>query len=130
MAINRKVHEASRDKSGDVQVLVATDIARASMSTGVSHVINHDLQTFRNVHRIGRTGRAGHDGIAISFCDESESEYLSDIEKLIETRIERVTDHERHQAAFLRILCRQSGADADLDEVVVRLHSSLPNFEP
>ena len=86
-------------KSGDVQILVATDIASRGIDVdGVSHVINHDLPNIPEsyVHRIGRTGRAGHDGIAISFCDESESEYLRDIEKLIETRIERVTDHEWH----------------------------------
>jgi len=88
-------------KSGDVRVLVATDIASRGIDVdGVSHVINHDLPNIPEsyVHRIGRTGRAGHDGIAISFCDETESEYLSDIEKLIGKTIERVVDHEWHHA--------------------------------
>lgn len=80
----------SNFKSGRVQVLVATDIAARGIDIDqLSHVINFDLpnepETY--VHRIGRTGRAGADGIAMSFCDFDELEYLKDIEKLIRKKI-------------------------------------------
>lgn len=80
----------SNFKSGRVQVLVATDIAARGIDIDqLSHVINFDLpnepETY--VHRIGRTGRAGADGVAMSFCDFDELEYLKDIEKLIRKKI-------------------------------------------
>lgn len=80
-------------RSGSLRVLVATDIAARGIDVdGISHVINFDLpnepETY--VHRIGRTGRAGASGIAISFCDAAELPYLNDIEKLTKKRIERV----------------------------------------
>ncbi len=83
-------------KNGSIQVLVATDIAARGLDISeLSHVFNYDLpnipQTY--VHRIGRTGRAGRDGIAISFCTQEESAYLSDIEKLIKLKIPIITDH-------------------------------------
>lgn len=86
-------------KSSDVRVLVATDIASRGIDVdGVSHVINYDLPNIAEsyVHRIGRTGRAGQAGIAIAFCDQSETEYLVDIEKLTGKSLEVVLDHEWH----------------------------------
>lgn len=80
----------SNFKSGRVQVLVATDIAARGIDIdGLSHVINFDLpnEPESYVHRIGRTGRAGADGVAISFCDYDELSYLKDIEKLIRQKI-------------------------------------------
>ncbi len=80
----------SNFKSGRVQVLVATDIAARGIDIDqLSHVINFDLPNEPDtyVHRIGRTGRAGADGIALSFCDFDELEYLKDIEKLIRKKI-------------------------------------------
>ena len=77
-------------KEGRVKVLVATDIAARGIDVdGVSHVVNFDLPNVPEayVHRIGRTARAGHAGIAISFCDSSERAFLRGIEKLIKTRI-------------------------------------------
>lgn len=76
----------SNFKDGIIRVLVATDIAARGIDVDeLSCVINYDLpdvpETY--VHRIGRTGRAGHSGIAISFCDEDEKSQLKDIEKLI-----------------------------------------------
>jgi ATP-dependent RNA helicase RhlE len=73
-------------KSGKIKVLVATDIAARGIDVqGVSHVINYDLpvEAESYVHRIGRTARAGKDGDAISFCDETERDALSRIQKLI-----------------------------------------------
>ncbi len=77
-------------KSGRIKVLVATDIAARGIDIiELSHVINYDLpnepETY--IHRIGRTGRAGHGGIAISFCNFDEIEYLKDIEKLVGYKI-------------------------------------------
>jgi ATP-dependent RNA helicase RhlE len=77
-------------RSGETRVLVATDIAARGIDVdGVTHVINFDLPNVPEsyVHRIGRTARAGHAGIAISFCDNSERPFLRDIEKLIRTRL-------------------------------------------
>ncbi len=79
-----------RFKRGEARVLVATDIAARGIDIdNVSHVINYELPNDAEsyVHRIGRTARAGADGIAISFCDASEREYLRDIEKLIRQRL-------------------------------------------
>jgi ATP-dependent RNA helicase RhlE len=86
-------------KSGDIRVLVATDIASRGIDVeGVSHVFNYDLPNIAEsyVHRIGRTGRAGREGIAIAFCDESETPFLRDIERLTGKPLDVVEDHEWH----------------------------------
>ena len=61
----------------------------------LSHVINYELPNVPEtyVHRIGRTGRAGHEGVAISFCESEELPYLKDIQKLIGKNIPVVKDH-------------------------------------
>ncbi len=77
-------------KEGRVKVLVATDIAARGIDVdGVTHVVNFDLPNVPEayVHRIGRTARAGHTGIAISFCDSSERAFLRGIEKLTRNRL-------------------------------------------
>jgi ATP-dependent RNA helicase RhlE len=77
-------------RAGKVRVLVATDIAARGIDIdGISHVINVDLPNVSEsyVHRIGRTARAGKDGIAISLCDTEERPFLRDIEKLIGMRL-------------------------------------------
>jgi ATP-dependent RNA helicase RhlE len=83
-------------KSGELRVLVATDIAARGIDVdSLSHVVNYELPNIPEtyVHRIGRTGRAGASGIAISFCDTEEREYLRDIQKLIELQIPLVSPH-------------------------------------
>jgi ATP-dependent RNA helicase RhlE len=83
-------------KSGATRVLIATDIvARGIDVEDITHVINYDLpnEPESYVHRIGRTARAGAAGIAYSFCDSEEREYLSDIEKLIRMRVSVVAEH-------------------------------------
>ncbi len=86
----------SNFKQGITKVLIATDIAARGIDIDdMSHVINFDLPNIPEtyVHRIGRTGRAGASGIAISFCEKEERSYLRDIEKLIGQKIPVVTDH-------------------------------------
>lgn len=78
-------------RNGRVRVLIATDIAARGIDVdGITHVFNFDLPNVAEsyVHRIGRTARAGAEGIAISFCDHEEMAYLRDIEKLIQFKIE------------------------------------------
>ena len=73
-------------KNHTLRVLIATDIAARGIDVDqLSHVINYELPNVPEtyVHRIGRTGRAGHEGIAISFCESEELPYLKDIQKLI-----------------------------------------------
>lgn len=85
-------------KSGRLQVLVATDIAARGLDIDdISHVINYDLpnEPESYVHRIGRTGRAGANGTAYSFCAADERNYLRGIEKLTRMKIE-VMEHEYH----------------------------------
>lgn len=83
-------------KSGLTRVLVATDIAARGIDIDeLSHVINFNLPNVPEtyVHRIGRTGRAGLSGTAISFCEADDLPHLKDIEKLIKMTIPRVIDH-------------------------------------
>ena len=86
-------------KGGEIDILVATDLASRGLDIdAVEHVINYDLPNEQEVyvHRIGRTGRAGKDGTAISFCEGEEGAYLRDIEKLIGFSIPIVDDHPFH----------------------------------
>jgi len=82
--------------TGRTRVLVATDIAARGIDIdGMGHVVNYELPNIPEtyVHRIGRTGRAGATGVAVSFCDFEEKVYLRDIQKLIRKTIPVVKDH-------------------------------------
>lgn len=86
----------SNFKTKQTRILVATDIAARGIDIDeLSHVINYDLPEVSEtyVHRIGRTGRAGLGGIALSFCNEEEKKLLRDIQKLISKNIPVVSDH-------------------------------------
>jgi ATP-dependent RNA helicase RhlE len=88
-------------RRGKVRVLVATDIAARGIDIdGITHVINYELPNVPEsyVHRIGRTARAGADGIALSFCDPSERAFLRDIEKLTHQRLAVIETHRFHRA--------------------------------
>lgn len=83
-------------KNRTLRVLIATDIAARGIDIDeLTHVINYDLtdvpETY--VHRIGRTGRAGFNGTAISFCDFDEKGQLADIEKLTGKKLTQIQDH-------------------------------------
>jgi superfamily II DNA/RNA helicase len=87
---NARNKTIARMKGGRLRLLVATDVAARGLDvTGVSHVINFDIPRFAEdyVHRIGRTGRAGVTGIAISFVSPSERAYLEKIERFIGTKV-------------------------------------------
>jgi ATP-dependent RNA helicase RhlE len=84
-------------KDGDLKALVATDIAARGIDIDeLSFVVNYDLPNVPEsyVHRIGRTGRAGASGMAVSFCMLEERPFLKDIEKLIRTSIPVADDHD------------------------------------
>jgi ATP-dependent RNA helicase RhlE len=83
-------------KAQITRVLVATDIAARGIDIDdLEYVINYEISNIPEtyVHRIGRTGRAGARGTALSFCDAEEKAYLKDVEKLIAKKIEVIVDH-------------------------------------
>jgi ATP-dependent RNA helicase RhlE len=93
---NARQRALSSFKDQKISVLVATDIAARGIDIDdLPFVINFDIPNISEtyVHRIGRTGRAGKSGLAISFCDKEERAYLKDIEKLINMKIKVVTEH-------------------------------------
>lgn len=93
---NARQNALGNFKSGSIRVLVATDIAARGIDIDdLSHVVNFELPNVPEtyVHRIGRTGRAGNTGVAISFCDAEERDELKDIQKLIGKNIPVVAEH-------------------------------------
>jgi ATP-dependent RNA helicase RhlE len=83
-------------KDKKTRILVATDIAARGIDIDeLSHVINYEISNVPEtyVHRIGRTARAGSEGIALSFCDWEEKAYVKDVEKLIKQSIPVISDH-------------------------------------
>lgn len=93
----------SNFKAGKIKVLIATDIAARGIDVkGVSHVINFDLPVDAEsyVHRIGRTARAGKEGDAISFCDETERDALARIQRLIKLKLHTETFEAEPEALF------------------------------
>jgi ATP-dependent RNA helicase RhlE len=95
---NQRERVLAAFRKGAVRILVATDIAARGIDVdGISHVVNFDVPNVPEtyVHRIGRTARAGAQGIAISLCDGEEVAFVRDIEKLIRLSIP-VTDRQTH----------------------------------
>ncbi len=92
---NARIRALEQFKSGRARILVATDIAARGIDVDeVTHVVNFELPEVPEnyIHRIGRTARAGHAGIAISFCDSSERGSLRDIERLIKRQLNVIGD--------------------------------------
>ena len=101
---NARTRALNGFRDGLTKVLVATDVASRGIDIdGVSHVFNFDLpnESESYVHRIGRTGRAGRDGVAISFCDDSEGTYLLDIQKLTGIPLTPVMEQPYHWHAAI-----------------------------
>ncbi len=88
-----RIKELERFKSGDINILVASDVAARGLDIkGVSHVFNFDAPWHPDdyIHRIGRTGRAGATGTAFTFATPADAEAIADIEKLTGLKIERL----------------------------------------
>lgn len=95
-AQNARQKALQQFKDKKIRVLVATDIAARGIDINkLKFVINFDIPNIAEtyVHRIGRGGRAGDEGIAISICEPEENVYIKDIEKLIEKKIEVITEN-------------------------------------
>lgn len=95
-AQNQRQKALNHFKDGTIRVLVATDIAARGIDIDkLRYVINYDIPNIPEtyVHRIGRSGRAGEEGMSISLCEPEENAYLKDIEKLIKLKIDVVKDH-------------------------------------
>ena len=93
---NARQRALNNFKSLHTKVLVATDIAARGIDIEkLSHVFNYDIPNIPEtyVHRIGRTGRAGLGGIALSFCENEERDYWKDIIKLIKIQVPVIHDH-------------------------------------
>jgi len=93
---NQRQKALKNFKTGDVRILVATDIAARGIDIDkLRYVINHDVPNIAEtyVHRIGRSGRAGEEGVAISICEPEENAYVRDIEKLINLKIPVIKDN-------------------------------------
>jgi superfamily II DNA/RNA helicase len=112
---NQRERVLAAFRDGRLRTLIATDIAARGIDVdGVSHVVNYDLPNIPEsyVHRIGRTARAGADGVAISFCDHEERSFLRDIERLIRMAIpatDRRSGKPAHQPKPHHAANRQNG---------------------
>ena len=96
----------SNFKTNKTRVLIATDIAARGIDIDkLEMVINYDLPEVAEtyVHRIGRTGRAGNTGIALSFCAEEEKSYLRDIQRLTGKRLEVANSQQQTKNLLLKI---------------------------
>ncbi len=95
-AQNQRQKALKAFKAGQIRVLVATDIAARGIDIDKLHyVINYDIPNVAEtyVHRIGRSGRAGEEGIAIALCEPEENAYVRDIQKLIKKKITVIKEH-------------------------------------
>jgi ATP-dependent RNA helicase RhlE len=93
---NKREHSLKGFRSGQIRVLVATDVVSRGIDIdSLSHVINFEIpeEPATYVHRIGRTGRAGATGTAMSFCSGEERKYLADIHRVIHKEINVVRTH-------------------------------------
>jgi len=95
-AQNQRQKALANFKEGSIRVLVATDIAARGIDIDkLKYVINYDIpnESESYVHRIGRSGRAGEEGTAISLCEPEEVEFVRDIEKLTKQKIEEIKNN-------------------------------------
>ncbi len=112
---SRRQRSLESFRAGRLPLLVATDVASRGIDVdGITHVFNFDLshepETY--VHRIGRTGRAGASGVAVSFCDSEERAYLEAIEQLLRAQIPVRTDQPKYSAQASAPLVKPSAPPA------------------
>ncbi len=128
-------------KNGDIRILVATDVAARGLDiTGLPHVVNYDMPAVAEdyVHRIGRTGRAGVEGIAVSLVSREEKGFLKAVEGLLGHRIpvETVKGYTVDSAVPGFVLLRpdspasEQRADKEIKEIVSRRNDSRKNSKP
>mgnify|MGYP001257572607 CR=1 FL=1 len=106
---NERVKALNRFKDKSIRMLIATDVASRGIDVEkLGHVINFDIpeQAESYVHRIGRTGRAGENGTAISFCSLDEMVYLKDIQKLIKNNIDVERTHPYSLSAEMPVVSK------------------------
>ena len=95
-AQNQRQKALKNFKEGNLRILVATDIAARGIDIDkLNHVVNFDIPNIPEtyVHRIGRVGRAGETGLAISICEPEENAYVRGIEKLIKQKVKEIKNH-------------------------------------
>jgi ATP-dependent RNA helicase RhlE len=134
-AQNARVRALDAFRSGSVRVLVATDIAARGIDVpGISHVINYELpnEPESYVHRIGRTARAGAEGSALSFCDQSEQPYLRAIESLMRRKVtvveHRLADRAADKAPLPERQRRQTARPAAAPKRRTRSRGGFPGL--
>jgi ATP-dependent RNA helicase RhlE len=101
-------------KEGECNILIATDVsARGIDIPDVNYVINYDLpeKAENYVHRVGRTGRGVHKGIALSFCSEDEKEILSEIQQFLNKEIEVLKIGKKDYARTMDIANKKTDTD-------------------
>ena len=115
----RRMNILRKFKAGQLDILVATDVAARGLDiSGVTHVYNYDIPQDPEsyVHRIGRTGRAGHHGTSVTFVTPNEMDYLRVIEKLTKKRMEPMKPPTEAEAFEGQI----SSALVDIKELVAK----------
>ncbi len=127
----------NRFREGDLDVLVATDVAARGLDIEhVSHVVNYDVPSDPDayVHRIGRTGRAGREGVAITLVEPRESRLLKNIERTVKTRLElahvpTTADLRERRLDMLRANLREMLLDDSLDRFRVVVEPLASEFD-
>ena len=133
-AQNARQRALNNFKTRQTRVLVATDIAARGIDIDeLSHVINFEIPNIPEtyIHRIGRTGRAGLSGIAISLCDTEEKAYLREINKLMKTPIPVVENHPHVLADWVwenpkQLISKEDSAKTKTKKVFGRSSASRP----
>jgi ATP-dependent RNA helicase RhlE len=132
-AQNARQRALNNFKTKQTRVLVATDIAARGIDIDdLSHVINFEIPNIPEtyIHRIGRTGRAGLSGIAISLCDSEEKAYLKDIHKLISMQIPVIENHPYVLSEWVWENSKQLINKADVKKSKYARHNEAPTTKP